>query len=830
MPFITGVWLDLRLAVRSLMRNGTFAVLAIAALAIGLGANISAFSAFDAVLARDLPVRNPEELVTFHWLRSNDSMVSGYSGYGRPGPGGTGIRTSFSPVTFERFRGSSQTLSAVIAFADRRRLTVSLDGITEEASGQVVSGNYYAALGVSAFRGRVLSDSDDMTASPAVAVMTYRYWQRRFAGDPTAIGRTVILNGSPVVLVGVTPEGFDGTLATETSDLTLPLAHAGLAEENGRAKPRSTWSLRIMGRLKAGASLAHVEPDLRNLFETSVRESWSMRPPDTPNPQRSGMPTLRAVSGRQGPDGPRRDAMADLAVAIAIGGAILVIGCANVANLVLVRGLKRRREIALRLALGASRRRVVQLLLAESIVLSVAGGALGVILAIWGKHFLTWFPSSSAPIVAPVVDVRVLAFSVALSAATAVLFGLLPALRATRGQLATDIQRRSWRRLPGRAMVLIQVAGCVVMLAAAGLAMRTVHSLNTVDLGFDASNLLVFRLSAPGEIDTRVPPAYDELADALGALPGVTAATFSAMPLIARAVWTETVQPADGSSSHEVHFQIVRSNFFRTIGIRILSGRDFTGSELRGGQPVALINQAMAREVFGSVQSVGRYFRLQTGAPRNVPVEVIGIVDDAKYSAVETAPPPTLYLSASQMPQRAVFFEVRTAGAPTDSVPLVRDTVGRMMPGVAIASIKTQEQQIQETIARPRAFAVASGAFGFVALLLASLGIYGVVSYDVAQRRTELAIRMALGAARSQVLGLVIKDVSIVVALGSVAGVALAASAAAVVQQRLYGVSASDPVTLAAAVIAFAVAALGAALPPAWRAVTSSPLAGLQRD
>jgi predicted permease len=830
MRFMSSVVTDLRLAVRSLLRNGTFALLAILALAVGLGANAAAFSAFDAVLAKDLPVRNPEELVTFHWLRTNDSMVAAYSGYGRPGPGGTGVRTSFSPVTFERFRTSSQTLSHAFAFADRFTLSVTSDRVTEAASGQVVSGNYYAALGVPAFRGRVLTEADDIAGSQAVAVMTYRYWHRRFAGDPNVIGRTVVINGSPVVIVGVTPEGFDGTLATETSDLTVPLVHAGVAEQNGRPKPRSTWSLRIMGRLKAGASLQHVEPDLRTVFEDSVRESWAMRPPDTPNPSRSGIPALLVVSGRQGPDGPRRDALADLAVALAVGGAILVIGCANVANLVLIRGLRRRREIAIRLALGASRGRVMRLLLAESVVLSLAGGTLGIIFALWGKNFLTWLPASSAPIVTAVIDARVLAFSAALSIVTAALCGFAPALHATRVQPGIEMKRRAWRRLSGQTMVVAQVAICVVLLTAAGLAVRTVHNLTLVDVGFEPDDLITFRLSVSDDAAMRVPSPYDELADAFQATPGVTAATFSAVPLIARAVWTESVQAEGEGASHDVHFQVVRLNFFRTLGIRVLSGRDFSSGDRRGAPPVALINERMARELFGNAPPVGRYFRMQTGSPRNMPIQVVGIVSDAKYSAVDTAAPPTAYRPASQTPLSAVTFQIRTAGESTALMPTVRNVVAQTMPGVAMIGVKTQRQQIDETIARPRALATVTGIFGAVAVLLACLGIYGVVSYDVSQRATELAIRVVLGAAPGQVLGLVTRNVLMVVGIGSVAGVAIAVSAVQVVRQLLYGVSPSDPVTLAAAVAGLMLATIAAALPPAWRAARLSPAEGLKRD
>jgi predicted permease len=821
---------DLRFTVRSLTRNRLFAVLATLTLAIGLGANIAVFSAFDAVLGRDLPVRHPEELVTFHWLRTSESMVAGYSGYGRQAPGGAGLRTSFSPVTFERFRESSQTLSDVVAFGDRYALTVSVDGFAEAASGQVVSGNYYAALGVPAFRGRVLTDEDDSAEAPAVAVMTYRYWQRRFAGDPKVIGRTIVVNGSPMVIVGVTPKGFDGTLATETSDLSIPLAHARLAEQNGRAKPRSTWSLRLMGRLKPGASLEQVEPDLRSVFEVSVRESWAMRPPDTPNATRSEIPAFRVVSGRQGPDGPIRDAVADLQIALAVGGAIFVIGCANVANLLLVRGLQRRREIAVRLALGASRGRVIRLLLAESLVLSVAGGALGVVLALWGKDFLTWLPASASLIVEPVIDGRVLAFSLALSIATAIIFGIVPAVRATRSQPGQEIRRQGWRQLPGRAMVVVQVAGCVVLLAAAGLGVRAVRNLHAVDLGFDPENLIVFRLSIPGDAAVREPSPYDDLIEALNTVPGVTAATFSVVPLIAHSEWTETIQAEGASAPQEVHFQVVGAKFFPTLGIRVLSGRDFSAEDRRGSAPVALINQRMAEEVFGDSPSVGRHFRMVTGSPRNVPIQVVGIVGDTKGPAVDAPTPPTLYLPASQTPRSAVTFQVRTSAEPATLLRPVRDVVTRILPDVAMVGVRTQRQQIEQTFARSRGFAMVTAVFGVVALLLACLGVYGVVSYDVSQRQTELAVRVALGATPRRLLRLLTRDVLVVVGVGCVAGMALAVSAMSVAERTFYGVSPWDPIMFAAAFGAFAAAALAAAVPPAWRSARLSPVDALKQQ
>ena len=823
---------DLRFAIRTLGRHKAFAGMAIATLAVGLGANIAAFSAFDAVLVRNLPVEKPEQLVTFDWLRTNDSMVAGYSGYGRPGPvSGTGIRTSFSPMTFHRFRQSSQTLSDVFAFAERYRLNVETSGQTDSASGQLVSGNYFNALGVPPLMGRVLTDLDDTASAPPVAVITHRYWQRRFAGDPDIIGRAVTVNRWPMVIVGVTPESFNGTLVSETSDLTLPLAKAPLIEADGLAKRASVWWVRLMGRVRPGRTLQQVHAELQRPFEDSVRESWGRRPADTPNPTRTGMPVLRVLSGSQGPDGPRRDAMQELGVAVAVVATVLLIGCANVANLLLVRGLERRQELAVRLALGAGRARVVRQLLTESLVLGAAGGALGIVLAFWAKDFLTWLPTSSTPIVHATIDARVLVFSCALSITTAMLFGIFPALRSLPVGI-TRMTRTAWRGFAGRAFVVVQVAGCVVLLAAAGLALRTVRNLNAIDLGFDAHRLLLFRVDAGSgqRAEKHRPSVYEEVAAAIDALPGVQSSTFSAVPLLARTQWSETVQPDRGGTPKDAYFQAVRWTFFETLGIRILSGRSLSPGDHARAAPVAVINEMMARQVFGDPQPIGRHFQLLTGPRRHVPVEVVGIVNDTKYSSLEESAPPTFYLPWAQLPAMAMTFAVRTAVEPSALAPLVRDVVKRAAPGVAVLNIKTQDQQIAETIARPRALAIATSIFSAVGLLLACLGIYGVVSHDVTQRTREMGIRVALGARRGDLFRLVLPEVLVVAVAGSVIGVVLAMNALRLIASLLFEVSPGDPLTLAAAVVVLMTAATVAAVRPVQRAARLNVTDALRHD
>ena len=441
-----------------------FTAAAIATLALGIGANTAVFSVVDALLLRKLPVKNPEELVVFDWLRTQDSMVARYSGYGRPGPApGVGVRTSFSALTFERFREHTATLSDVFAFSPAGTLNIVADGQADTASGLFVTGGYFAGLGVQAIVGRTLSVSDDRPQAEPVAVISHRYWRRRFAGDPSVVGKTIDVNRSPVVIVGITPEGFDGPRMSESSDITLPIAIAARLSPTGRARPVSVWWLQMMGRLKPGVTREQALAELQTTFADTVRESWAARPPDTPNPTRSELPQLRVRPGAQGPDGPRIDAQQILSAVFAVVAAILLIGCVNLATLLLVRASARRQEVAVRLTLGASRWRVIRQLMTETLLLAVFGGIGGAILAWWGKDFMLWLPARETPIVDARIDPRVLAFTAVLSAITAVLFGIGPALRATRTDLGpslkTSAQKGSITRgVASKALLTAQVA------------------------------------------------------------------------------------------------------------------------------------------------------------------------------------------------------------------------------------------------------------------------------------------------------------------------------------------------------------------------------------
>ena len=831
--FVDGLRADLRYAIRSLVRNPAFTVAAIATLALGIGANTAVFSVVDAVLIRKLPVSNPDELVMFYWLRMPDPMVAGYSGYGRQGPGGAGIRTSFSYLTFEGFRDHSSTLTSVFAIAPIREITVTADGQTDSASGDLVSGGYFSGLGVPALLGRTLVTRDDRAEAEAVAVISHRYWRRRFAGDPAIVGKTIDVNRAPVTIVGVTAEGFHGIRVSESSDLTIPLSLAARLE-GGAPRPTSVWWLQIMGRLGAGVTREQALADVQRAFGDSVRDSWAARTASSSNQKGVTIPQLRIMAGGRGPEGPRLDATPILGALFIVSAAVLLIGCVNVANLVLVRTLTRRQEISIRVALGASRRRVLRQVLTESLLLAIGGALLGTLFAYWGKDFLRWLPTPNVPIVAAAIDFRALLFAAGLSVCAAALFGFVPALRATRTDLSSSMRAAvsSRRGVVRRALVVAQVAISLLLLVVAGLFLQTVHNLGRVDVGFDTENLLVFRVS-PGPRDetaARTFQLFEDLIAAIEAVPGVRSATMSAIPMVARTERSATVAAEAGKDARSAYVQVVGPGFFDTLGIPLLRGRALSPADREGSSRVAVINEVMARDVFDDLSPIGRSFEFLDGSERNVRVEVVGIVRDSAYARLQEAAPPTLYMPYRQLSPTAMTFEVRTALDPLSLVPPVQRAVQRVDPTLSLSSVKSQEQQIQETIALPNTLAVVTSAFGIVGLLLACIGLYGIVSFDVTRRTQEIGIRMALGAQPVDVVRLVLREMAGMMLIGGGIGLPCALVTTVLARNLFFGVALSNPLAMFAAILLLTIAGGLAGYLPARRALRLDPTQALRYD
>jgi predicted permease len=829
---------DLRYAFRTFGRSKGFTAAAIATLALGIGANTAVFSVVDALLLRKLPVKNAEELVVFDWLRTPDSMVARHLGYGRLGPApGLGIRTSFSALTVERFREHTATLSEVFAFSPAGTLNIVADRQADTASGLFVTGSYFSGLGVPALLGRTLSASDDRPQAEPVAVISHRYWRRRFANDLSLVGKTIDVNRSPVVIVGVMPEGFDGPRMNESSDITLPIAMAARLDPTGRARPVSVWWLQMMGRLKPGVTREQALAELQTTFADTVRESWAARPPDTPNPTRSELPQLRVRPGAQGPDGPRIDAQETLTVVFAVVAAILLIGCVNLATLQLVRTSARRRELAMRLTLGASRWRVIRQLLTETLLLAVFGGIGGAILAWWGKDFMLWLPARETPIVNASIDPRVLAFTAVLSATTAVLCGIGPALRATRTDLGPSLKAGAQKEsiAPGvatKALLTAQVAITLALLVGAGLLVRTLYNFSKVDVGFNADNLLVFRIDPALQSGSwlRTFDLYDRIMAAIEAVPGVQSSTMSVMPLIARSEWEEVVQPDRHGRPKNAFVQIARWNFLETMGMSLVAGRDLAATDTQGRPRVAVINQTMARQVFGERTPLGRHFQFVNGADRNVAIQVIGVVRDSKYASLEQQVPPTLFMPHAQAPPSGMTVEVRTASDPLTIASAIREAIRQTDPTVPLAEMKTQRQQIAETIGKPRAFAALTTVSGMIGLLLACVGLYGVVSYETIRRTREIGIRIALGARRSDVLRLVMRQTVVVVTIGAAIGLALALAASQLIGSLLFGIAPTDPLAIGSMLAVLIGVALAASNLPARRASQLDPTHALRYE
>ena len=822
---------DLRLAVRSLSARKTFTAAAVLTLALGIGANTSVFTVVSAVLLRTLPVNRPEELVMFHWLRLPDPMVESYSGYGRPGPNGAGVRTSFSLLTLERFRDQSSTLAQVFAIAPLRDASVSADGQTDAVTADLVSGSYFAGLGVPAARGRVLTDADDRIEAEAVAVISHRYWQRRFDGDPAILGRAVHVNRVPVTIVGVTPEGFDGIRMTETTDVTIPLAMASRVE-GGRTRPVSMWWMQIMARLKPGVRREQAMADVERLFDDSARESWAARPSSSTKPGTS-KPRLGIMSGSQGSEAPRRDALPVLAAIAGVTIAVLLIACVNIANLVLVRTIERRQEIALRVSLGASRRQVVRHVLAESVVLALAGAALGIVFAFWGRNFLAWLPVTSTAIVDAHIDWRAVVFAVSVAGVTAILCGLGPALRATRTDLILSMKAGAFPRrgVVRRSMVAAQVALSLGMLVAAAAFLQTLYNFARVDVGFRTDNLLIAHIGAPPSTDGgRTFQRLDDVLNKVREVPGVRGATMSAVPPLAQAEVSGMVSADPGKPGSDVYIQVVGPDFFQTMELPVLRGRELSASDREGAPRVAVVNEAMALGVFGDVDPIGRELQMLDGADRGVRVLVVGVVRNAAYARLQEAAPPTLYMPHRQLSPGPMTLEIRTAADPMTLVPAIRQAIAEVDRSIVVSRVKSQAQQIQETIARPRAFAAVTSACSMVGLALACLGLYGIVSFDVTRRSREVGIRMALGARQSDVVRMMLRDVAVVVLIGVGLGAGLSIAVTSAARGVLFGIAPGSPLATVVGIIVLTLAAGAAGYLPARRAASIDPTTALRSE
>ena len=844
---------NVRLTVRGLLKTPGFTAVVVLTLGLGIGANTAIFSLVNDVLLRELPVKNPGELVLFRNVEGRDGRLSraGENNGSIDPVTGRSASTSFSLLTFERFRSSGRALSHVFAFAPLNRMTLLIDGQPETSDmGQLVSGDYFAGLGVSTIAGRTLTDADDQPSAPPVGVISYRFWARRFNREPSVIGKVIQVNRVPVTVIGITPPGFAGAMQIgESVDISVPLAQHGLFQPD-RAKHRAEpwyWWIRVMGRLAHGATAEQARASLEPIFQETAREGWlaGSGRNDGTGSKIPEVATLVADPGGQGENDRRRLYAESLRILTGMVGVLLLVASANVANLLLARGSARRREIALRLALGASRTRIVSQLLGESLLLALCGTALGMLFAYWSRSLLLGLRQfNGAPAVLDLpLDGRVLAFTIAVTAGTAMLFGLAPALRATRVDLTSEfpsggrlLGTRARSRL-GQALMIIQIALSLVLLISAGLFVQTLRNLERVAVGFNTQRLLLFRIEAtpagyPREAFTML---QSRLQERLERIPGVRAATFSRVPLLDgtranRRTMIPGYTPPSGTTPI-VNVNGVSPNFFTAMDVPLLTGRSFAALDDEDAPRVAIVSHAFARRYFAGANPVGR--RITFGANPNQPpteIEIVGMVPDVKYTTLREAEPVTIYLPAPQMLEGVANFYVRTASDPASIGSAIRAAVHEIDPTLPVIDLRTQEQQIERRNSQERLFARLSGFFGVAALILACVGLYGLMSYLVLQRTGEIGLRLALGAVPAQVLRMILRESAMLVTAGLVLGLTAAYVARRFVESMLFGLTAADTLTYAVVAGVLIAVMLLASYRPARRAARVDPMTALRAE
>jgi len=866
---MTNLLQDLRYGIRMLLRQKGVTAIALLSLALGIGANTALFSIVDAMLLKMLPVKDPARLVLFRSMAPREFSVGSYTGNSNTDQA-TGQRTmtSFAFQSFKRMREQESPLSEVFAFGNVG-LTVNADGQADVASGQAVSGNYFRGLGVQPVIGRVLTDEDDIPNATAVAVLSYRYWQLRFGGDKSVVGKQINLNNVPFTVIGVTTPGFEGTMGVGSSqDVTVPIAwepQLYVDKQRSNMNGAGVWWLRIMGRLKPGATPEQARGQLENSFLQSVIEHRTARqtqaqanngnPISNLDPKQ--YPHLFIDPGGQGEMNTRRYYAPSLYLLLGVVGLVLLIACANVANLLMSRAASRQKEIGLRLALGASRSRLIRQLLTESVLLSVIGGILGILFAIWIKDGLLavndWGGRGMRSLDTR-LDLRVLGFTIALSLLTGIVFGIAPAWRSTRVDLTPTLKdggRGSssvHRSLLSRGLVVLQVALSLLLLIGAGLFVRTLRNLQKVEPGFNTQNLLLFGVqpSLIGYKDEKLTQLYSQLSERIEAISGVQAVTFSRQALLSQGASSSSVYlrsalnaPPDSEgrikSNGEGYRHSVRENFLEAMGIPLLYGRTFRPQDDAKASRVVIVNQTFANKYFPGENVVGKRFTFDSSKPDEL--EIIGVAKDAKYTSQRDEIPPTVYSSYRQ--ERSMgnaVFEVRTAGDPNAVIGALRQAVKEVDPNLPLSNVKTQVEQGDETLRMERLFAKLLTLFGLLAQQLASIGLFGVLAYAVSQRTHEIGIRMALGASRFDVLKMIVRQgmtlAGIGVVLGLIGSYVLTKYLESWVNlsQMLFGVKVSDPATYGVIAVLLTLISLVACYVPARRATKVDPLVALRYE
>jgi len=825
---------DLRYGLRQLRLNPAFTTIAVLSLALGIGANTAIFQLVNAVRLRTLPVANPQELAYIDFPPR--SMRSG--NFSR-----RSARLTFA--LWEEIRKQQQAFSGTMAWS-ARRFNLAPGGEARYAEGLYVSADFFRVLGVPPFLGRTFTAEDDTPACGAPgAVISYAFWQREFSGDPNVTSRAVTLDGRPFPIFGVMPASFFGVEVGNRYDVAIPLCADKLlaADGEGRRVSRRSWWLSAMGRLKPGWTLqratAHLQAIAPAIMEATLPPTY--RPEDA---KRFLANKLEATAGATGVSGLRREYEQPLLLLLVITGLVLLIACANLANLLLARASVREREIAVRQAIGASRGRLIGQLLMESLLLSVIGTALGAGLAqILSRALLAFLTTSDNQLFVGLgIDLRVLGFTTAIAVTACLLFGLLPALRATRvapaavmragGRGLTEGRERFSLR---RALVVAQVALSLVLLVGALLFIGSLQKLIRVDPGFHTKGLISVELDLrrPHYAKPRLRGVQRDLLEPLRAVPGVISTGQIAFTPISGSGWNESAWPDGANVKHQnSYFNRAGVGYFKTMGTTLLAGRDFDERDIVTSPKVAVVNEAFVKRFLGDGDPLGRYFRVEGRAGEPDPLyQVVGVVRNTKYYELREDFLPVAFLPMGQeeQPGTGAMFVLRIAGPVAEIFRGVKTAVAAVDPQIML-EFHVMSDQVKESLTRDRLMATLAGSFGLLAGLLATLGLYGVIAYMVARRRNEIGVRVALGADRGRVVRLVLREAALLIAVGVVIGTSLAIWAGKAASTLLFGLKPREPVILIGAVLLLAAVALTASYVPARKAARLDPMQALRED
>ncbi|MBL8176766.1 MAG: ABC transporter permease [Bryobacterales bacterium] len=832
---------DLRYGFRTIAVNKAFSAMAVLSLALGIGANTAIYSLMESILMRSLPVADPESLVVLNWSsrppqNSNKDwvhVVHGVQGVLWPGSKGNLVSGMFPYRAFQTMRDGNPVFSTVFGYFNGQSRTVVFRGQATSAATVYVTGEYFRGLSVAPAAGRLIDPGDDRPGAAPVAVLSFAASQNRFGGPANAVGQSILVDNVPFTVIGVAPPEFFGVDPQTAAGLYLPL-HTNLLVDGPRTarmySDENFYWIEMMGRLHPGISMAQAQTVLAPRFHRWVDSTAT-------GAERANLPALLLNPGAAGLGSLRREYSKPLYVLLAMVGLILAITCANIANLLLARAAARRREMAVRLSLGAGRFRVVRQLLTESLMLSSLGGVVGILFAVWGIRWLTFLFSKGQQNFTLHADLnwKVLAATAALSLLCGLIFGLAPALQATRPDVMPALKNGRAggpRRRVQHALAVAQIAGSFLILVAAGLFVQTLNNLHSVQLGYARENILLFSLNAhqAGHRPPEIATFYTDLRKRLESVPGVLSATFSRSSIVtaghAGPAFRGTMK-AGTVTIGGARSLATGSRYLTTMQIPILAGREIDDRDQAGAPPVAIISERLAQTYFPNENPLGRRIALPEEKRE---LEIVGVSANLRNGGLKQESPLTVFVAVTQFSPERVTYALRTAGDPLRFVPTVQQIVREADSRIPVTNVLTQAAEIDRTINRELTFAKLCSGFAVLALLIACVGLYGTMSYTVARQFSEIGIRMALGAHRAAVMWMVLRHVLLLAGIGLAIGVPAALSASRLLKSLLFGTQPNNPTVLSLATLILLGAAILAGYLPARRASQIDPLVALRQD